>query len=412
MSADQAPQAVRRVLISAYTCNPFKGSEPGVGWAWSLAAASRPQTVVHVLTRKKDRSDIERHLNHLAAESPATPVPEFSYLELDRLERLLTKLKTRRLYYALWQVAAWHRLRLLVKSESPDVLHHLTFASDALPTAAAAIRGVPLVWGPVGGAARAPRRSMRYLSWPDRFAELARAAAYGLLRRTFGSLGRRRARLVVTQNVETGRLVDPEKLRIAPNALISTVPGPADFSLRVIHQREVEPGNPADRRLAVFVGRLVGWKGSELAVRAVAASADWELCVVGEGRGLAELRSLAENLGSADRISFVGQLPRDEVFGVFEQADVLLFPSMHDECGWVIAEAQACGCPVICLDSGGPPILAAVAPSVIVSKDVDPVLGLRDALDRCPERFAPVNHWDAQRAAGLLDEWYSAVLRP
>jgi glycosyltransferase involved in cell wall biosynthesis len=40
-----------------------------------------------------------------------------------------------------------------------------------------------------------------------------------------------------------------------------------------------------------------------------------------------------------------------------EGSDVLLFPSLHDEGGWVIAEALATGLPVVCLDRGGPPAI-------------------------------------------------------
>jgi glycosyltransferase involved in cell wall biosynthesis len=40
-----------------------------------------------------------------------------------------------------------------------------------------------------------------------------------------------------------------------------------------------------------------------------------------------------------------------------EEADVFLFPSLHDEGSWVVAEAVASGLPVVCLDRGGPPVL-------------------------------------------------------
>jgi glycosyltransferase involved in cell wall biosynthesis len=40
-----------------------------------------------------------------------------------------------------------------------------------------------------------------------------------------------------------------------------------------------------------------------------------------------------------------------------EESDVFLFPSLHDEGGWVIAEALAARLPVVCLDRGGPPTI-------------------------------------------------------
>jgi glycosyltransferase involved in cell wall biosynthesis len=61
-------------------------------------------------------------------------------------------------------------------------------------------------------------------------------------------------------------------------------------------------------------------------------------------------------------LRFAGRIHRDELLRFMsEQGDALLFPSIHDEAGWVVAEARACGLPVICLDRGGPPLLGGTA---------------------------------------------------
>jgi glycosyltransferase involved in cell wall biosynthesis len=39
------------------------------------------------------------------------------------------------------------------------------------------------------------------------------------------------------------------------------------------------------------------------------------------------------------------------------EADVLLFPCLHEEAGAVVVEARAAGLPVVCLDRGGPRLL-------------------------------------------------------
>src|SRR5439155_9835094 len=103
-------------------------------------------------------------------------------------------------YYALWQRALARRARRLHAELGFDVAHHVTFAADWLPCGLARLRGVPLVWGPVGGAS--------YLSWPlarwlgarGIASELARSVGTRAARSLWGERTARRAALVVAQN--------------------------------------------------------------------------------------------------------------------------------------------------------------------------------------------------------------------
>ena len=80
----------------------------------------------------------------------------------------------------------------------------------------------------------------------------------------------------------------------------------------------------------------------ELAIRAIATTSGWHLLICGKGPDKARLVRLVERLGVQDRVHFLGWLARAEVFRIMrEDADVLLFPSLHDEAGWAIAEAVA-----------------------------------------------------------------------
>ena len=45
---------MKKVLVSAYACEPNVGSEPGVGWNWVLKMAQQYEEV-HVVTRTGDR---------------------------------------------------------------------------------------------------------------------------------------------------------------------------------------------------------------------------------------------------------------------------------------------------------------------------------------------------------------------
>src|SRR5439155_22849646 len=84
-----------RVLISAYACEPGKGSEPGAGWNLALAAARSHD--VWVRTRRNNRQVIE------AALSGGPGEPRFVYLDLPVLRR---RWVGTHLYYAIWQLLA------------------------------------------------------------------------------------------------------------------------------------------------------------------------------------------------------------------------------------------------------------------------------------------------------------------
>ena len=51
---------MRHILISAYACEPLKGSEQGVGWNWVLQMAKT--NYLHVITRANNKELIEAHL--------------------------------------------------------------------------------------------------------------------------------------------------------------------------------------------------------------------------------------------------------------------------------------------------------------------------------------------------------------
>jgi glycosyltransferase involved in cell wall biosynthesis len=153
---------------------------------------------------------------------------------------------------------------------------------------------------------------------------------------------------VLVQNAETRDWLPSDarrKVAIFPNALFED-DSPASVP---------RPHRPPT---ALFAGRLVPWKGAALAVQAIAQCPGWRLVICGEGPDLDRLRRLAGRLGIADRVTFDGWLPREEILRILrEETDVLLFPSLHDEGGWAVAEAVSAGIPVVCLDRGGPPVL-------------------------------------------------------
>lgn len=77
------------------------------------------------------------------------------------------------------------------------------------------------------------------------------------------------------------------------------------------------------------------------------------LILAGEGPELSRSMQLAEELGVASRIRFLGK--QDEVARLISLADLLLLPSQKESFGLVALEAMACGVPTIGSEAGGIP---------------------------------------------------------
>lgn len=381
-----------RVVISAYACAPGDAPEAAAGWAFATAASMSHE--VEVYTRARFRTAIEAELERQPRARLTVRYHELPGVLLKR------KRRPRDLYwyYPAWQATLARRLRARHRAVPVDVIHHVTFANDWMPCAAAHVPGVPFVWGPVGGASRSPVRLARWLGWRGTVVEIVRASIVAAVRRVFGDLTASRAAVVVAQNADVaGRFARHGRIVVEPNASLSVEP-----------RQPLVAGHPP---VAVYVGRLVGLKGVRLAVEGVArlAGEGWSLDIIGEGPDRSALERLARQKGL--RVRFHGHLPREEALARMASADVLVFPSVHDQAGWVAGEASAMGVPVVCLPFGGPPLLA--GPNAVVASDRGDVVGHIAAAVRRAAAMGGVPHdrWSESRLPRLVNEWYEQAVR-
>jgi glycosyltransferase involved in cell wall biosynthesis len=328
------------ILAFAYACEPGKGSEPGAGWAMIRVAARIGPT--WVITRANNREPIEAALETI----PERDRLHFVYVDLPR--RLMWWKRGKRgvhLYYLLWQFAALRRARPLLRERRFGFAWHMTIANIWLGSAAP-LTDLPFVYGPVGGGVGTSWSLLPSLGPAGSAFEIARSMVRSGARHLnpLCGLALRRSRIILVQNGETLRWIPASwrgKAVVAPNAILDAAPP---------HRIPRNDRPPT----ALFAGELIPLKGLALAIRAIARLPEWRFLICGQGRDENRLRAMARRLGVEGRVHFLGKLPREEVLRVMaERADVLLFPSLHDEGPMVVAEALTIGLPVICLDRGG-----------------------------------------------------------
>lgn len=96
----------------------------------------------------------------------------------------------------------------------------------------------------------------------------------------------------------------------------------------------------------LYVGRFVAYKRADLAVEAF-RELPYELLVVGSGPGDGSLRARASS-----NVTFLGDVSDEELRRLYRKAAAVIAPGVEDF-GIAMAEAQACGAPVIAPNAGG-----------------------------------------------------------
>jgi glycosyltransferase involved in cell wall biosynthesis len=135
----------------------------------------------------------------------------------------------------------------------------------------------------------------------------------------------------------------------------------------------------------VTVAHLVARKRHEVVLRALARlepARRPEYLVIGDGPCRDPLERLAMELGVADRVSFLGQLPNQEAVARAATCDLFVMPGVEEPFGVAFVEAMAAGLPAIgSRGEGGPEDIAAAGPGMILVEPDDPG-GLAGVLDR------------------------------
>jgi glycosyltransferase involved in cell wall biosynthesis len=104
------------------------------------------------------------------------------------------------------------------------------------------------------------------------------------------------------------------------------------------------------RTVIVSVGRLEPVKnyGTALAAFALLKDSSLEYWIIGKGSDASKLRLLAEKLGIAEQVRFMGW--RDDIPGLLRDADIFFMPSLWEGYGLALAQGMASGLPVVASD--------------------------------------------------------------
>jgi glycosyltransferase involved in cell wall biosynthesis len=178
----------------------------------------------------------------------------------------------------------------------------------------------------------------------------------------------RRTPVVVTQHADSRRSIyRPATRLVLRRAAAVVVPSRAHLALSteltgyeskvevipfgIDHARweMVPPPPPGAAPRAIFIGRLVSYKGLDILLRALERVPELRLDIVGSGPEGPRLRTLAQALAISDRVRWYGEYPDEDLPRRMADADFLVLPSVTVEemFGLVVLEAMAASRPVI-----------------------------------------------------------------
>lgn len=329
-------------LISAYSVNPYKGSEDSIGWNWVLQYEKnyKEGDRIILLTKKFNEKDTRRGLkefNIQHVELVIVDVPNALNWFREKHSAF------HHMYYILWQHWAW----LWVKHSGIrfDVIHHVTMNDYRIPSELYKAKGAKVIWGLMGGAQVTPR-PLKVYEKNQLVASFREFVNKSCSWNPFYKKALRSYYKIYCINNETQKQIS----RIVGK----DVPLMPELALRDEYKNLPIRKGKNDILKIVFVGRLIGKKGIAFLVDALSlmpTDMDWELLIFGDGDDRALIEKQIADSGIGKNVKLMGNRPLNQIAEAYQQADVFVLPSLRETSGNVLLEAMAYAVPIVAFDT-------------------------------------------------------------
>ena len=332
------------ILISAYGCNPYLGSESQVGW--NVTSRISKKHKITVLTSSKNKKDI----NSFFKKNSKNPKLKFIFIKHNRFS-LLEKFWPPSLYwtYAIWQKKAFKIAEKLNKKKKFDLCHQLNMIGFREPGYLWRLN-IPFIWGPIGGLNFYSSKLIFNLGIYNFFYSLT----YNFIR-----------------YLDIKFLIRPKLAFMKANQFI--------FAANSDTQKDIMKYFGFKSKLLLSVGSEgheivrfkkktdvfnIFWggiheprKALNLGLEALSLLPNylkWKLHITGQGKLTNKWKQYAIKKGIMKNCIFYGFLKKKhQIYKIMKNCDIHLFTSIKEDTPTIIMEATSFGIPTICFNLFG-----------------------------------------------------------
>lgn len=335
-----------KILLSAYACEPLKGSEPGVGWKWANELSSRNNKVT-VITRKNNKKNIKKKLKNRNK-------IKFIYFDLPNLFIKFKSLSKSfsYLYFYLWQIGIYFKIKKLIKKKKFDLIHHVSFVTYRIPSFLSLLN-IPFIFGPIAGGEQVPKQFLKNFHLKSKIFEYLRRLSNSIIKYSpIINLILKNSSIIIVNSIQTKKFIN-KNYHYKTIKELAIAPKQTQIKKNLfIENKKIESFNMC------FVGDYEDHKGIFIILKIILKLKNnhhkFNFCFIGSGGLKTKMKNFIDinNLNSFVRI--YDKMPQSYVFKKMQRSHLLLFPALRDSGGMVLFEAMQHGLPSAVLDLGGP----------------------------------------------------------
>lgn len=334
-----------KIFVSAFSCMPHMGSEPGVGWHWIMEMSKYFE--LWVLVHKEPVDDIEKYVKEHGIDKKI----HFIYYDIPGNSLFFKNGKFRwvRTYYMIWTALANRIVKRTMQENGIKIFHNLTFGNAIWPVSKFGQKQF-FIWGPIGGIETIPADYSCHYNTKSRIIEWVRRTMAKTLRWNLGFNRRCKNADLMLCKTEAMRMAIPEKYR--HKAVLFT-------DVAVEPQTSTPQMGKAENKVLQYisVGRLDAWRGFDILIEsfceALQVYPNMKLSILGDGADRKRLESIIENNQLNNSVFLLGNVSIAEYNRIISTCDVVVNSCLKEGAVTVSFDSMRYGKPLICVDSGG-----------------------------------------------------------